>query len=192
MFSLSLTTKPIEDFVTRLGREYPAATARGLNRTATSERAVRAREIASNMGVKVGVAKDAIRLERATRERQVAKLITSGKRIALIDMGARGTVPSRGRGNGVSYRNPGGGRGRISDAFIAKMASGHVGVFKRNANAKRHGPAPNRSQLPIHELFGPSIAVVFAKLAPAGEQRLKDTLLKNVQSEVTYALSKGA
>lgn len=58
--------------------------------------------------------------------------------ISLYQLGARQTK------KGVTVR----GRGSYRSAFIAGMASGHAGVFKRTGTAR----------LPIRELFGPNPA----------------------------------
>lgn len=189
--SVTLNSQPLARFFTNVKRPLPVALARALNRTATSERAAMGTAIAKDMGLKVGTVKAAIMLVKATAKRLVARLSTTGSRIPLIDFKARGQEPSRGRGRGVSYRLPGSARSRAPNAFIATMRSGHRGVFERVPGGKRHGPRPMRAQLPIFELFGPSIATVFSKLAPVGEARRNEVLLKNVQAEVNYALSQG-
>ncbi len=148
-----------------------------------------AREVATDMGLKVGVVKNAIRVETATVNRLTATVIAKGAKIPLIDFSARGPTPSRGRGRGVSSSLP---SGRLPHAFIATMPGGHKGVFMRVPGGQRHGPAPHRSQLPIRELFGPSIAHVFQKHVLLGEERRQASLTKNVQHEIQFALDKAA
>lgn len=157
------------------------ATARAINRTADSEKVALSRAIATDMGIQVGVVKAAITVEKATTHRLTAFVIAKGARLPLIDLRASGPTPSRGRGRGVSYRVFGTTR-RLPHAFIAKMASGHVGVFGRSGKAR----------LPIHEKFGPSIAHVFRKQVPLGEDRREAVLLKNVQHEIEFALARSA
>jgi hypothetical protein len=92
-------------------------------------------------------------------------------------------------GRGDPYKRGGGGR-TIPNAFIARMQSGHVGVFQRVAGSSgRRGPAPNRSQLPIRELFGPSIWQVFKKYEAVGLARGREQLIKNLQSEFRFVLA---
>jgi len=192
MFSMSFDTRPLAAFVSQLrATAGPVVIARAINKTADSEKVAFSRDIAKKMALKVGVVKNAIRVERATGSRQAARVITAGARIPLIDFGARGQEPSRGRGRGVSARLPGG-RGRYPHAFIATMRSGHRGVFERVPGGRRHGLPPNRSQLPIYELFGPSITRVFERLIPASDARRTETLLKNLQHEFQFALSKAS
>jgi hypothetical protein len=137
--------------------------------------------VAEDMGLKVGDVNARIRVEQATEDRHVARLYASYKRLPLIDFGAKGPEPSRGKGRGVTARL-GGGRNRYPNAFIATMHSGHRGVFTRKA-----GP-----RLPIVELRGPSIAKVFVKHQDVGLARGQEQLAKNLQSEFRFALSRTA
>jgi hypothetical protein len=187
-FSVQLDTSAAVSAFEALGWKANIAVSRALNRTATSERAALSRAIASDMGLNVGTVKDAISIEQATAGRLSVRIVAKGKRIPLIDFKAKGPEPSRGRGRGVVAKLPGG-RGQYAHAFIATMRSGHRGVFQRVPNGSRHGAAPNRSQLPIYELFGPSIVKVFEKQVPVGEARRTDLLLQNVQHELGFALS---
>lgn len=164
-----------------LTRGINAAAARAINRTLTSERAAIGSDIAKNMGIRVGTVKDAMTIEKATTSAPVGRLLAKGKRIPRIEFNARGPEPSRGRGRGVSYRGEAG-RIRVENAFIATMRTGHRGVFVRRTTKR----------LPIRELFGPSIAHVFEKLVPNGEARRNEVLVKNLQHEIEFALSRAA
>lgn len=159
-----------------------SAAARAINRTLTSERASIGSDVAKDMGLKLATVKDAMTIEKATTSTLSGRLIARGKRIPRIEFDARGPEPSRGRGRGVSYRGEGG-RIRVPNAFIATVGSGgHRGVFVRRTTKR----------LPIRELFGPSIAHVFEKLVPNGEARRNEVLVKNLQHEIEFALSRAA
>lgn len=67
-----------------------------------------------------------------------AEVVMRSNWIALYKLGATQTS------SGVRVR----GRGSYRSAFIATMASGHAGVFKRSG----------KSRLPVRELFGPNPA----------------------------------
>lgn len=175
-----------------LTREINAAAARALNRTATSERAKLSTDIASDMGLKVGTVKDGITIEKATANNLAVRIIAKGARIPLIQFGARGPEPSRGRGTGVTAKNPGG-AGRYPHAFITTVGGQHRGVFERDGRSRsRRGLPAGSPGLPIHELFGPSIVKVFEKMVPIGEARRTDVLVKNLQHEIEFALSRVA
>lgn len=179
-FDLTLDTTPWERHLAQLRQRGPVALARALNRTANSERTAMARAVAADMGLKVSAARDAIRVIRATAQSQAARVIARGRAVPLIEFKARGPEPSRGRGAGVSYAMQGQ-RRRIPDAFIATMPTGHRGVFRRRAAGR----------LPIRQLYGPSIAKVFGTLAPVGAARRREQLLKNVEHELAFELSRG-
>lgn len=163
-----------------LGAQGPIVAARAVNRAATSGRAAMAQAIRADAGLSSQAVKDAIRIEKATKSRPKAVVEVAGRRIPLIAFQARGPEPSRGRGRGVSYRLPGG-RGRVPDAFIATMRSGHRGVFKRRQGAKR---------LPVTELHGPSIPHVFEKRFAVFLDAADKALVKNLASEISFAQSK--
>lgn len=181
------TTTPAA--VAKLRKKLPVAQMRALNRAITSANVVMVRTIAGDLGVKQGAVRERIRVEQATPERLRSRLYANAKRIPLIDFGAKGPEPSRGKGRGVTVRTASG-RRTIPGAFIATMGSGHRGVFQRVAGASgRRGPAPKRSQLPIRELFGPSIWKVFKKFEAVGIARGREALIKNLQSEFRFALA---
>lgn len=162
-------------------REYPrrtqTATARALNRALTTGRATMASLIAKDMGLKVGAAKETVRVRQATSANLEVRLEASLRRIPLYDFSAKGPVPSRGRGRGVTYKIGSAGRSRIETGFIARMASGHLGVFKRSAT----------SRLPIKELFGPSVGHVFLKHREAGLAAMRESFEKNLAHELAFA-----
>src|SRR4051812_44359092 len=111
-------------------KSYPDATARALNRSIASARTAMVRAVAQDMGLKVAGVRERSFLYEAAPGHLEASLRFSLKRMPLIEFGAKGPVPSRGRGRGVTYRL-GGATKRASNAFIATMASGHRGVFQR-------------------------------------------------------------
>lgn len=191
LVTVSLNTKALTGVFQQLGRRAPIAVARALNRTGTSERTALARAIATDMGIKVGTAREAIAIQTASASQLAVRVVARGARIPLIDFKAKGPFPSRGRGRGVTYNlGAGGGRGRLDRGFIAQMGSGHRGVFvRRNASTGKSRGAWSQN-LPIQEKFGPSIAHVFAKQVPLGDARRTDVLLKNLAHELEFALSK--
>lgn len=161
------------------------ASVRAMNRAMASARTVMVRAIARDVGLKASVVRDALPLREATWSHPEARLSASLKRIPLIDFHARGT-----KRGGVTYRL-GRGTSRLPHAFIATMPTGHVGVFERVAGAARRGPAPNRSQLPIKQKFGPSLGHVFRKFRPDGIARALEMFAKNFDHEMAFASSGG-
>lgn len=153
------------------------ATVRALNRSLVTGRALMARLIAKDMGLKVGDAKDAIRVKEATMATLQVRMVASLKRLPLSRFGARGPVPSRGRGRGVTYRIGGRGRGRVETAFLAQMSSGHQGVYRRASKAR----------LKIIELFGPSIGRVFESQRPTVMPAMLQAFDERLTHELQFA-----
>lgn len=165
-------------------RDMPAkvtrATVRALNRAIHSARTVMVRAMAGDTGLKSKDVRDAVVVREAFATRPEVSLAASRKRLMLIKFGAKGPVPSRGRGRGVTYRLRGG-SGRVENAFIATMTSGHTGVFRR-AGTQRLG---------IIELKGPSLGRVFAKFRPQGLARALEVFQKNFDHELACAKTAG-
>jgi len=139
--------QPINGGFAGLARRVPNAASAALNRVAASARASAAKTIASDIGIKQSVVRDSVVIHKATSTTVEAQIVATGKRIPIIDMGARQTA------RGVTYKS-GAGRKTVPGAFIARVGQ-HTGVFKRFG----------RRRLPIGELFGPSLVLVFKKSA---------------------------
>jgi hypothetical protein len=86
---------------------------------------------------------------------------------------------------GVSWRiYKGAGVTTVKDAFIARMKSGHVGVFKRMQEGRR---------LPIAKLFGPSIphvALTDPKLQDDLKVNAPELLSKNISNQIDRFLQR--
>jgi hypothetical protein len=198
--TLNLNTSQTERALRRFQAKAPAAIARALNRSIDSGKTVMVRVLAKDMGLKQAYIRERIGTIPAKPDVRATAVLTARKKpIPLIAFNARGPEPSRGRGRGVTARNPGG-AGRYPHAFIARVRyqrAGtepglHKGVFQRVVGANRVGPKPHRSQLPIRQLYGPSIAHVFTKNAAVGLARAQEQLPKNIRHELRFALSKAA
>lgn len=140
-----------------VGNQIALAAARALNRAATSTRAEAARRIRDTYNIKVGVARDQMRIARANRNRLVAEIVVSGRPIPLLEFAARAVNPwnvkgrKRRPGGGVSVQIKAGSRKLRRGAFIAQMKTGHRGVFERKAGGR------------IRELFSLSLPSMFTQ-----------------------------
>jgi hypothetical protein len=137
--------------------------------------------VAGETGLRSRDVRDAIALREASLAKPEASIAASLKRIPLEKFNAKGPQPSRGRGRGVSYRI-GPRAGRLPRAFIAKMPSGHVGVFERRT----------KKRLQIDERFGPSLGHIFSKHRQAGIDRALESFHKNFQHELGFAQAQDA
>jgi Prophage minor tail protein Z (GPZ). len=164
----------------------PARTARGtaraLNRALTTGRADMASRLAKDMGLRARDAKEAITTEQARPDRLQVRLVASLRRRPLYDFGAKGPIPSYGKGKGVSYRIGSKGRGRVGSAFIATMPSGHTGVFRRVTTHR----------LKIIELFGPSIGHVFNAHRADVVEVMRAAFTARLGHELKFASTEGS
>lgn len=168
--------------ITKQMRGYPGALprvmSRAINRTANQARTQIARKISSQVQVSVSDVRRGVRIDRATRTKWQADLQITGFRTPLIKFGARQTK------TGISYIiDKSTGRKRIDTAFIATMPSGHKGVFKRKG----------KSRLPIVELRGASIGVLFENTATVATEVTRDALKqlsRNIDTQVALILER--
>ncbi len=185
-FDVSGWTKGLE----QLRKRAPSAIQRALRRAGVSARQIMAEAISRDTDLTYKYVWHEIKIAEG---REFVTVSVVGARMPLIAFSARGPEPSRGKGRGVSYRGPGG-RGRIPNAFIARMPNAgpsdkwHKGVFIRVGTSSRKSRGAWSNNLPIAERRGPSLPHVFAKYLPLGEEHGRVALLKNLQSELRFAM----
>lgn len=170
----------------------PVATQRALNRTAEQARTEASREISREWGFKVREAKDAIRLKRATRTHLVAVLEPTGNRKPLYKQATSAKQTKQ----GVIAKI--GGKARLyKHAYLAKMPSGHTGIFRTKGG--RRGPVKMgktgkryTSELPIVELRAPSIPTAFVakRTQDLMQKAIKEKFPVNFEREMKFAMSK--
>ena len=85
----------------------------------------------------------------------------------------------------------GGGKNALPQAFITTVGGGrHRGVFIR-IGGQRRSPTGWSKNLPIKELYGPSIGRVFGKFLAVGLARAEEALASNFEHEMAFARSGG-
>ncbi|NDV20001.1 hypothetical protein GO013_11265 [Pseudodesulfovibrio sp. JC047] len=151
-----------------------------VNRTADGARTDSVRLIRQHLMLKAKSVRDNIRVVKGTKDRPVARLIAKGKK-GLPLLGnypvRPGRLGTRKPKEGVSVQiKKHGTRKILKGSFLAKMKSGHVGVFKREKGAKR---------LPVKQLFG----VGFIGLMERGMIHRK--LKKSINSRLEKILRQG-
>ena len=134
--------KQLEKELKGIPRALPKVMSRSLNRTASSARTDITDSIYKKTKIKKKYIRRGLKQIRATYRNWRSAVLGKYYAVPLISMWARQTK------KGVTYRKIGAkNRILIRHAFIAKMQSGHKGVFKRRL----------KSRLPIDELYGPSL-----------------------------------
>ena len=162
-------------------RVVPKATYQALNRTASTVRTRVRRRISTFMNIAQKHLKDSLSIEKASRNRLVARVWATGRSIPLIHF--KGTRQLKA---GVVSRVH---RQRVlrKGTFTAATKKGHRGAFRRIGG--RRGPPPNRSELPIVELVGPSVAQTVARKEIVEE--MKKTARERFAIEFRRALNFG-
>ena len=147
---------------------------RAINKTATPVKRVALRSMAKDLRLTQKSVAKSVKLDRATWRLKRATITVTGRRIPIIDFGARQVK------KGVTYKGRGGGRKLIPGAYIATMES--KGVFKRIGRER----GPNR------ELLGPSPQYVFVRhhIRKAMDAKASTEWDKHIRHELKYFLSK--
>jgi hypothetical protein len=190
---MTLNKADVDRALAGLGSKIIPVIRRSLKRAAVAGRQAIVKDLSDDTGLPTSKARAAV-VVNVVSDKQV-NLEVSGARIPLIQFGARGPEPSRGKGRGVSYRNPGGSsRGRLPHGFIATLSSGHRGVFERTGRfttrpSKRKGGKPVRRET-IAEKFGPSLVHVFRKYVPVAQERALEALATSLKTEIDFALKR--
>lgn len=106
------------------GREFRTGVARALNHTAAKAKTQASREIRGVYRIKAKDLNPSIKVSRTNGDELQSRVVATGKNLALHSFGAKQNK------RGVSV-NIMGQRKTIRSAFIARMKSGHIGVFGR-------------------------------------------------------------
>jgi hypothetical protein len=166
--------------LTRLKDVAPHAAARAINRSIASGKTAGERAVARDLKLKVSEVRRYVRLQEASKFKLVARIFASAKRLPVSVFN-----PRQGR-RGVTARTA---QGTYPGAFIARLRSGHTGVFMRKLPTRSRVGKPRGSPaLPIRELFHASIAHVFVKHLATMKARVTEQLAKNVAHELRRAI----
>jgi len=162
------------------------ATVSALNRVADQAVTQAAREIRDKgYNFKAARIKAAIRVIRASTGKLTASVRVKRKPTPLIDFDARETR------KGVTVKVQGK-RAVIPHAFIATMPSGHRGVFVRKDGGthlyKRKGGRIISTQLPIRELYGPSIGAAYAN--DAIQEAMARSIASNFEARLRHEIKR--
>lgn len=187
-FTVEFPEAQINRAITELGNRAPRAIVRAINRGAVTARTVMARDMADDTGLGVRTVTAELNISKATPERMQGRISVSGSPIPLIKWN-----PSVSKRNGVRAKLPPPGKGHYPHAFKARMPTGHVGIYSRTQHtrgAKVMGRRGKATLEKIDQLHGPSLPSVFRKLSPKAIAAGQESLLKNLEHEIAFELSK--
>ena len=174
---VKLDIDPVLRSLDRLGIQLAEkAITRSLNKTINSVKTDASRKVREELTLLDKDVKRDLAVRRARRGGLEAAVVVSVRATGLIKFRARQTA----RGTTVQVKRKGG-RQRLPHAFIAKMPSGHRGVFTRRKGVSR---------LPINELFSTSVGKflgderVLSQIGEAAQERFT----KELSSQVDFLL----
>jgi len=168
------------------------ATVRALNKTAEQARTEASVQVrTAGFNIKASAIKKSFTIQKASAGRLLVVLKSTGAPIGLINYGARQTK------SGVSVQVKGA-RTILRHAFIRTMGNGHKGVYERVGAARTKGAKQMvngrmvRANLPVRELFGPSIPSALANevVQNAIIAKMKQAFPKILEHEISFLMKK--
>lgn len=175
--NVKLDIEPVLRSLDRLGIGLAEkAISRSLNRTIVTVRTHASRKVREELTLKAKDVKKELSVRRARRGGLEASVAVSVTATGLIKYRARQTA----RGTTFQVKRQGG-RKRLPHAFIAKMASGHVGVFTRRQGVPRN---------PIGELFSTAVGQYLDDARVLNEigETAQDRFGRELSSQVDFLL----
>ena len=145
---VDVDTRGLRDLTLLNPRDAKRVIAKGLSDTARTGRTKAARHIGREYSIPSTPTRERLRTKRARRNDLQAGIVAYGQPLTL----RKGAKNIRQTKKGVKA-HAFGERQLYSGTFLATMASGHKGIFKRATD--RGGRRVAR--LPIRELYGPSV-----------------------------------
>jgi len=172
-----------EMFLKSFGNQAKGAVRKSLNRAITGVKMDAAREAGKAYNVKPADVKKTFSNSKASGNRLKATATFSGKRTPLYRFGAKPARPTKRRPKvGVSVQVKAS-RKVVRGAFVAKMKSGHVSLFKRSG----------AHRLPLRELEGPAVPQMLNNQGVREKLQgsAADRFSKNLDHEMNYLIQKG-
>lgn len=136
-----------------IGNGYQRATMRAANYAAARTKTATSKKLISLLTADAQRIRDSLTVQRATLAHNTSVLDVSGRAIPLFRFDVAFMYPTVKGGVTAKIFRTGIPPTHLKHAFVAKMKSGHVGVFSRETPARR----------PLQEHFGPNAARAFEK-----------------------------
>ena len=160
------------------------AVMRAINRAADSSKTAASKKVREEYTVKARDIASTIRIRKASTANLSAYVISTGGVLPLSKFQVRPSNPDPRRKTPIVVRVKKGAGGPIKNAFVAKMDSGHVGVFHR----------VGKSRFPVEQNFGPSIPQMLGanSVSKHVEERAQEQIILRLEHEIGRLLAKGA
>lgn len=181
--------KRARDALRHLPKAAEKAVARAINRALEGARTDAVGKICAEYFVRPIDVRKTLHIVRAKPDRPEARLLSSGGAIPLMKFRVSPKKPPRQKGKKSGER-----KGVVAGvkfgtavpfpySFVAKVGSGHVGVFSRVGSAS----------LPIRQKYGPSIPQMLGNetVLKYIEERAKERLEKELRHQIDYLFGGG-
>lgn len=149
---IDVSTDRIELLQIMLGHipgAIPKALSAAINRAAEGARTDAVKKVREEYVITAARIRETINIDKANATNLAARIKSRGRPRALSYFKLRPGKPTRRRPkDGVHVQVKRSGGGPVAKSFVAKMASGHVGVFHRQGSGR----------FPIVQRYGPSVA----------------------------------
>lgn len=166
------------DFVSK---QVPKAFSAALNRVGQGMKTEASRKVRETYHIRAGdVSKYGnIRVTKSDPARLQLLLTSRGRNIPLIRFSTSPTSPPR-RPPSVlrAAVRKGGGKKPIPGAFVARMQSGHVGVFMRSGTRR----------LPVNEKYGPAVPVMLNE--PGVTEHLQKEAVERMRTRLDHEMNR--
>lgn len=161
-----------------------------INKTLLTGRSRIVKRIGQEIELKQKVIRESVGIRRAKGGESPQGAITfSRKPIPLAKFSPQPSQPGKGRGRvGVTVKVRKGKRETLRGTFVARMKSGHLGVFERKGRG-----AARAKRGPIIERYGPTVIGVFQGAPGVAAEEiaaLAPVLQKNIASQVDRLLAR--
>jgi len=179
---IELTAEQIRRAQSYLGHipgAVPRALVGAINRAAESTRTEASRKVREIYYVKHKDIISTIKIKKASPENLMATVTSSGNLLPLAKFRVTPQRPQPRRKSPVVIRVKRGAEGgSVKNVFVARMRSGHIGVFGR----------VGKSRLPIQEKYGPSIPQMLGN--PTVSVWIEEKAVERLEQRLDHEISR--
>lgn len=199
--------KRAEEALKHIADGMPKAAARAINRAAEGGRTAAVKKITQEYTITPGRIRQKVEIRpKATADSLLARVYVLGKPLPLSYFKTKPkSVPRKRPSNPLFAKVKQSGGGPIRKVFLAKMDSGHVGVFARSKNkrmtkgknirksGKRAGKKIGGKRWALIQEYGPSLPQMMGNTTVTKyiEKKAQEVLDKRLEREINHLLRGG-
>ncbi|MFP4976382.1 phage tail protein [Paenibacillus sp. CN-4] len=188
MIDLRGETRGVRDALRRVGAldsDVRKAVYSALNRVSQRVKTESGRKVRETYVTKAKTVTEQVVMRRGSVSSLSSELRWKGGNIPLLQFRTNPKAPTPGRPARpvrAAVKRAGGNK-KVDGAFLARMGSGHVGVFRRSG----------RRRLPVEELYGPAVPVMLnnEEIVEHLERFAADEMDKRLEHELNRRLGGG-